>query len=149
MNADMGRLHPRLHYPPVDQRPALSAHVCGRAHGAAKKMAAGRHLYAGTPRLRSITFSIASPSSIHQTIDLENQVSLLNNDPGASGCFGKEYSYLWESPDSLTSRYNNGYLARQSYEGQQKIMGYFISENWNNYFYVLALGGLLLFLGLE
>ncbi len=59
-----------------------------------------------------------------QTIDLENQVSLLNKDLGAR-LFGKEYSYLWESPDSLTTRYNNSYLARQSYEGQQKNHGLF------------------------
>ncbi len=79
-----------------------------------------------------------------QTIDLQNQVSVLRNELSGK-IFNKEYSYLWEFRDSGSTNTATGELAARSYNGQRRIMGYFIRENWDDYIYVLLLGGLFFF----
>jgi potassium-dependent mechanosensitive channel len=77
-----------------------------------------------------------------RTIDLQNQVSVLRSELSGT-IFNKEYSYLWEFTD--TGSAGTGELAARSYNGQRRIMGYFIRENWNDYIYVLILGVLFFF----
>jgi potassium efflux system protein len=72
-----------------------------------------------------------------RTIDLQNQVGVLRSELTGT-IFNKEYSYLWEFRD--TGSAGTGELAARSYKGQQRIMGYFIRENWDDYIYVLILG---------
>jgi potassium efflux system protein len=89
-----------------------------------------------------------------QTIDLQNQVGTLKNQLTGK-LFTKEYSYLWQMSDSGSSdglgnpggsaAAGTAELARRSYGGQRQIMGYFIRSNWQNYIYVLLLGGLFFF----
>ena len=79
-----------------------------------------------------------------QTIDLQNQVEVLRNQLSGR-IFNKEYAYLWEFTDTGSVAGGTGTLAAQSYNGQRRIMGYFIRENWANYAYVVILG-LLFFL---
>ncbi|HET6252642.1 MAG TPA: mechanosensitive ion channel domain-containing protein [Puia sp.] len=79
-----------------------------------------------------------------QTIDLQNQVNVLRNELSGT-IFNKEYNYLWEFRDSGVSGTGTGVLAARSYNGQRRIMGYFIRENWDDYVYVLLLGLLFFF----
>jgi small-conductance mechanosensitive channel len=83
-----------------------------------------------------------------RTIDLQNQVSLLRNELSGK-IFNKEYAYLWEFSDSggtgSGTGTGTGELAARSYNGQRRIMGYFIAENWDQYSYVLILGLLFFF----
>lgn len=72
-----------------------------------------------------------------RTIDLQNQVIVLRDELSGT-IFNKEYSYLWELKDSGSAE--TGQLAARSYEGQRRIMGYFLRENWGDYIYVLILG---------
>jgi potassium-dependent mechanosensitive channel len=74
-----------------------------------------------------------------QTIDLQNRVSVLRDELTGT-IFNKEYSYLWEFRDSGGAGTGTGELAARSYNGQRRIMGYFIRENWDDYIYVLILG---------
>jgi len=79
-----------------------------------------------------------------RTIDLQNQVSVLSSELSGT-IFNKEYSYLWEFRDSGSAQTATGELAARSYNGQRRIMGYFIRENWEDYIYVLILGALFFF----
>jgi potassium efflux system protein len=79
-----------------------------------------------------------------QTIDLQNHVDVLRNELSGK-IFNKEYSYLWELQDSGSTNMGTGELAARSYNGQRRIMGYFIRENWDDYIYVLLLGLLFFF----
>src|SRR6185312_8596801 len=79
-----------------------------------------------------------------QTIDLQNKVDVLRNELSGK-IFNKEYAYLWEFRDSGARGAATEDLAARSYEGQRQIMGYFISENWGQYGWVLFAG--LLFFG--
>ncbi|HUB59813.1 MAG TPA: mechanosensitive ion channel domain-containing protein, partial [Puia sp.] len=79
-----------------------------------------------------------------RTIDLQNQVGVLRNELSGT-IFNKEYSYLWEWRDTGGASTGTGVLAARSYDGQRRIMGYFIRENWDDYIYVLILG--VLFFG--
>ena len=79
-----------------------------------------------------------------QTIDLQNQVDVLRSELNGK-IFNKEYSYLWEFRDSGSTNTGTGELAARSYNGQRRIMGYFIRENWDDYIYVLILGLLFFF----
>jgi potassium efflux system protein len=95
-----------------------------------------------------------------QTIDLQNQVLVLRNELSGK-IFNKEYSYLWEFRDTGSTNTGTGELAAtgtgelaatgtgelaaRSYNGQRRIMGYFIRQNWDDYIYVLLLGGLFFF----
>jgi small-conductance mechanosensitive channel len=79
-----------------------------------------------------------------QTIDLQNQVDVLRSELNGK-IFNKEYSYLWEFRDSGSTNTGTGELAARSYNGQRRIMDYFIRENWDDYIYVLILGLLFFF----
>jgi len=79
-----------------------------------------------------------------QTIDLQNQVDILKSQLTGK-LFTKEYNYLWEFNDSSGSAAGTGELAKRSYGGQRQIMGYFIRSNWQNYIYILLIGGLFFF----
>ncbi len=74
-----------------------------------------------------------------RTIDLQNEDSVLQKQLSGA-IFNKEYSYLWELRDTGGARTGTGQLAARSYNGQRRIMGYFIRENWDDYVYVLILG---------
>ena len=74
-----------------------------------------------------------------RTIDLQNEDSVLQKQLSGA-IFNKEYSYLWELRDTGGTRMATGQLAARSYNGQRRIMGYFIRENWDDYIYVLILG---------
>jgi potassium-dependent mechanosensitive channel len=83
-----------------------------------------------------------------QTIDLQNQVDILKNQLTGK-LFTKEYNYLWQISDSggsgASAATGTAELARRSYGGQRQIMGYFIRSNWENYIYILLIGGLFFF----
>jgi potassium-dependent mechanosensitive channel len=83
-----------------------------------------------------------------QTIDLQNQVGILRNQLTGK-LFRKEYNYLWQFSDSDaqsgSATTGTAELARRSYGGQRQIMGYFIRSNWENYIYILLIGGAFFF----
>lgn len=76
-----------------------------------------------------------------RTIDLQNEDSVLQKQLSGA-IFDKEYSYIWEIHDTGGTRTGTSQLAARSYNGQRRIMGYFIRQNWDDYIYVFILGAL-------
>lgn len=79
-----------------------------------------------------------------QTIDLENKVEVLKRELTRK-LFSKEYGYLWEPDDSAGSAAQTRELAGRSYRAHRGIMNYFIQQHWDDYIYVLLIGGLYFF----
>ena len=74
-----------------------------------------------------------------QTIDLQDEVANFEEEK-AGKLFKKEYNYIWEHSDSASKGVPTSKLAKRSYNGQTRIMEYFISEHWSEYIYVLIIG---------
>jgi potassium efflux system protein len=79
-----------------------------------------------------------------QTIDLANKVEVLKK-ALTRKLFSKEYGYLWEPADSSVSAAQTRDLAGQSYRAHRGIMNYFIQQHWDDYVYVLLIGGFYFF----
>ncbi len=80
-----------------------------------------------------------------QTIDLANKVGVLKKELTRK-LFSKEYSYLWEPGDTAGSAAQTRDLAGRSYRAHRGIMNYFIQQHWDDYVYVLLIGGVFFFL---
>ncbi|GAB3995030.1 hypothetical protein GCM10028807_34100 [Spirosoma daeguense] len=84
--------------------------------------------------LADVSGTYLSISTLQTSINEQLQKSTIN-------AFQKESPYLWEAPD--LPNVNTLLTAFQaSYEGQNKILSFFFSSNWDNRFLLVLLAGL-------
>ncbi|MDJ1484608.1 mechanosensitive ion channel [Cytophagaceae bacterium YF14B1] len=76
-----------------------------------------------------------------ESIELQNEVRDMLRQSAAKTA-GKEYDFLWETPGSVKQDDAIPQMARKSYEGQRKILKYYIDKNGSSRLGILALGGL-------
>jgi potassium efflux system protein len=95
--------------------------------------------HAHLKRIDTLQFNISQ--LYFRTVDLENRVTVLRSELSGK-IFNKEYNYLWDFQDSGGTV---AQLTRRSYNGQRRIMEYYIRSNWTDYLLVLAIGGLFFF----
>lgn len=93
-----------------------------------------------TANLDTISRLLANVSASYLTItDLQN---LINEQLEKSGknAMSKESPYIWAAPKSNTLGQSIGGLIDSSYQGQHKILSYFINSTWDNRALVLLCG---------
>ncbi|MEX8549393.1 MAG: mechanosensitive ion channel domain-containing protein [Mucilaginibacter sp.] len=92
-----------------------------------------------TASLDSVGSLLAEVSSLYfETNDLQSNIreKIKASDQNA---FSKESPYLWSAPP-VTTTTNLGSLFRSSYQGQNRILSYFINNTWDNRLLLILFG---------
>jgi len=79
-----------------------------------------------------------------QAVELQSRVDGLKKVSGRR-LFSKDNGFLWEGRDTAASVDRAMRQALNSYRGQKGIIRYYISQNWDNYIYILLIGLLFFF----
>jgi potassium efflux system protein len=93
-----------------------------------------------TAHLDTVSRLLAEVSSTYLDVsNLQNQVDdqLLKS---GKNSFKKESPYIWAAPQTNTIGNSFGEILASSYQGQNKILSYFIDSTWDNRILVLLLG---------
>lgn len=84
-----------------------------------------------TAKLDTISRLLANVSALSLTVtDLQNQVQEQLRTSGEN-VYSKESPYLWEAPNRV-DRTNVERIVSSSYQGQKKILSYFLNSAWDN-----------------
>lgn len=90
--------------------------------------------------LDTVSRMLADVSATYLTIvDLQENINeqLLKT---SKNNFKRESPYLWSAPSQRSLNESIGELLKSSYQGQNKILGYFINSTWDSRVLVLLLG---------
>ncbi|WP_352432923.1 mechanosensitive ion channel domain-containing protein [Mucilaginibacter sp. PAMB04274] len=98
-----------------------------------------------TAKLDTVSRLLADVSAAYLTVtDLQNNINDRLRETGKSA-LSRESPYIWSAPSSGPEGSSIGDLIQSSYEGQNKILGYFISTTWDNRI-LLLLAGVLFYI---
>ncbi|WP_352432881.1 mechanosensitive ion channel domain-containing protein [Mucilaginibacter sp. PAMB04168] len=98
-----------------------------------------------TAKLDTVSRLLADVSASYLTVtDLQNNINDRLRETGKSA-LSRESPYIWSAPSSGPEGSSIGDLIQSSYEGQNKILGYFISTTWDNRI-LLLLAGVLFYI---
>jgi potassium-dependent mechanosensitive channel len=93
-----------------------------------------------TAKLDTVSRLLADVSAVYLTVtDLQNAITDRLRQTGQSA-LSRESPYLWAAPSSAPQGSSVTDLIKSSYEGQNKILGYFISTTWDNRILLLLAG---------
>jgi potassium efflux system protein len=98
-----------------------------------------------TAKLDTISRLLADVSASYLTVtDLQNAIYDRLHQSGQNA-LSRESPYIWSAPVKSEDGSSIGDLIRTSYNGQNKILGYFISSTWDNRI-LLILAGLIFYI---
>ena len=93
-----------------------------------------------TAKLDTVSRLLADVSAYYLTVtDLQNSINDRLQQSGRSA-LSRESPYIWAAPVKSGQGNSIGDLITLSYEGQNKILGYFISSTWDNRILLLLVG---------
>jgi potassium efflux system protein len=93
-----------------------------------------------TAKLDTISRLLADVSAAYLTVtDLQSSILERLRQTGHS-VLSRESPYIWAAPASSAQGSTVGDLLQSSYNGQNKILGYFISSSWDNRILLLLVG---------
>lgn len=98
-----------------------------------------------TAKLDTVSRLLADVSASYLTVtDLQNAINDRMRQSGRSA-LSRESPYIWSAPVKGGEGNSIGDLIKTSYEGQNKILGYFISSTWDNRILLLLIGAAFYF----
>jgi potassium efflux system protein len=93
-----------------------------------------------TAKLDTVSRLLADVSAEYITVtDLQNSISDHLRQSGQSA-LSRESPYIWSAPSVANGNRSVSELMQSSFEGQNKILSYFISSTWDNRILLLLIG---------
>ena len=56
--------------------------------------------------------------------------------------FTNEYNYIWSKPKNVDENETSFSLAKKTFDGQRKILNYYLDRSWTDWFIIIAIGAL-------
>ncbi len=104
-----------------------------------KRLQASKLIIDNAFKINKLSSSVSK--SYFDALELQDMVNDLLKKYGTQD-FTNEYNYIWSKPKNIEENETAFSLAKKTYEGQRKILNYYLGRSWTDWFIIIAIGAL-------